>query len=139
MVGTAQARAFAHPQLARQKFKRIAIHGLPTLPRGGKCAETFPQNHGGRVFTELLAAMHPPRKNLTLPQEKNACRQFAARLAGRVDVRRGWFSRTGFKRLTRLRISYRAARTSFATAPWQPSQVLQSAKDFGCSETVRSP
>jgi hypothetical protein len=26
------------------------MHGLPTLPPGGKSAEYFPQNHGGRVF-----------------------------------------------------------------------------------------
>jgi hypothetical protein len=32
------------------QFKRIVIHGLPTLPRHGKSAEYFPQNHGGRVF-----------------------------------------------------------------------------------------
>jgi hypothetical protein len=25
--------------------------------------EYFPQNHGGRFFTKLLAATHPPRKN----------------------------------------------------------------------------
>jgi hypothetical protein len=29
-------------------------------------------------FTELLAATHPPRKNLALPHEKFACLQFAA-------------------------------------------------------------
>jgi hypothetical protein len=33
-----------------QKLKRIAIHGPPTLPRRGKSAEYFPQNHGNRVF-----------------------------------------------------------------------------------------
>jgi hypothetical protein len=43
------------------------------------------------LFTELLAAMHPPRKNPALPQEKNACLQFAARFAGAVNVRRGSF------------------------------------------------
>jgi hypothetical protein len=32
--------------------------------------EYYPQNHGAPVFGELLAAMHPPRKNLVLPQQK---------------------------------------------------------------------
>jgi hypothetical protein len=33
-----------------QKFKRIVIHGLPTLPRDGEFTEYFPRNHDGRVF-----------------------------------------------------------------------------------------
>jgi hypothetical protein len=31
-------------------LKWIVIHGLLTLPRDGKSAEYFSQNHGGRVF-----------------------------------------------------------------------------------------
>jgi hypothetical protein len=42
------------------KLKWIAVPGLTTLPRRGKSAEYFPQNHGNRVFTELLAATHSP-------------------------------------------------------------------------------
>jgi hypothetical protein len=74
-----------------QKFKRIAIHGLPTLPRDGKFAEYFPQNHGGRAFYGTARRHASAAKNLALPQEKNACLQFAARLAGAVNVRRGSF------------------------------------------------
>jgi hypothetical protein len=71
----------------------------------------------GAFFAELLAATHPPQKNPALPHEKIACLQFAARLVGAVNVRRGWFWRTGFMYLTRLAISHRAAPTSFAAAP----------------------
>jgi hypothetical protein len=70
MVGTLR---FAHPTdygLVWHKFKCIVIHGLPTLPRDGELTEYFPQNRGGRVFTELFVATHPPRKNLALPHEK---------------------------------------------------------------------
>jgi hypothetical protein len=74
-----------------RKLKWIAIPGLPTSPHGGESTEYFPQNQGNCVFTELLAAMHPPRKNPALPQEKNACLQFAARLAVAANVRRGSF------------------------------------------------
>jgi hypothetical protein len=91
----------------------------------------------GAFFTELLAATHSPRKNPALPQRKLRCLQFAARLASAVNVRRGPFWRTGFKRFTQLGISRRAAQTPFAASPGQPSQVLQSAKDFGCCEIAR--
>jgi len=76
-------------------------------------------------FTEPLAATHSPRKNLALPHEKIACLQFATRLEGRVNVRRGSFWRTGLKRFTQLGISHRAAPTPFAAAPRHPAQVLQ--------------
>ncbi len=63
----------------------------------------------------------PPRirreKTPALPQEKLRgvrCLQFAARRAQAVNVWRGSFWRTGFKRLTQLGISHRAARRSFA-------------------------
>jgi hypothetical protein len=91
----------------------------------------------GAFFTELLAAMHPPQKSLALPQRKLRCLQFAARLVSRVNVRRGSFWRTGFKRFTRFGFSHRAAPRLFAASSRQPSQVLQSAKDFGCSEMSR--
>jgi hypothetical protein len=84
----------------------------------------------GNFFTELLAATHSPRKNLALPHEKIACLQFAARLAGRVNVRRGSFWRTEFKRFTRLAISHRAPPTSLLASPRHTAQVLQSALDF---------
>jgi hypothetical protein len=58
MVGTPPQRAFARllalptlrTQLVCQKFKGIVIPASPTLPRGGKSAEYFPQNHGKRAF-----------------------------------------------------------------------------------------
>jgi hypothetical protein len=48
------------------KFKRIVIHGLPTLRRDGELAEYFPQNHGGARFSRNCA---PPciRREKTSP------------------------------------------------------------------------
>jgi hypothetical protein len=89
-VGTLR---FAHPTDSRQ---------CHTLPRRGKLTEYFPQNHGGRVFTELLAATHPPRKNTHSAARKIGCLQFAARLVGAVNVRRGSFWRAFLNRFTQL-------------------------------------
>jgi hypothetical protein len=49
MVG---ALRFAHStdSAGGHKFKRIVIHGPPTLPHEGKSAEYFSRNHGKRVF-----------------------------------------------------------------------------------------
>jgi hypothetical protein len=91
----------------------------------------------GAFFTEPLAATHSPRKNPSVPQEKIACLQFAARLLSRVNVRRGSFRRTGFKCLTRFGFSHRAAPTSFAAAPRHTAQVLQSAQDFRHNQMSR--
>jgi hypothetical protein len=68
-VGTLR---FAHPTGAAggQKFKRIAIHGLPTLPHEGKSAEYFPQNHGNRVFNGTARRHAFAVKKPRLPQEK---------------------------------------------------------------------
>jgi hypothetical protein len=96
----------------------------------------FHQIMAAAFFTELLAATHPLRKSTRLAARKIACLQFAARLAGRVNVRRGGFWRTGLKRLTQLGISHRAARRSCAASPRHPAQVLQSATDFGYNETA---
>jgi hypothetical protein len=110
-----------------------------TLPRDGKLTEYFPQNRGGRFFTELPAATHPPRKNTRFAARKIAWSPLppvAARLSHRVNVRRGSFSRTGFKRFTLLGISHRVARKSFAAVPRHAVQVLQPATNFGPNETA---
>jgi hypothetical protein len=92
-----------------------------------------------KLQTGLLSARRHAfaAKKPRLAARKIACLQFAARLVGAVNVRCGSFWQTGFKRFPQLGISHRAARRSFAASPRQPSQVLQSAKDFGCCEMVR--
>jgi hypothetical protein len=119
------------------KFKRIVIHGLPTLPRDGELTEYFPQNHGDRVFHGTAYRHVSAAKKPRLAARKIACLQFAARLASAVNVRRGAFWRTGFKRLARLGISYRAVPASFAVARRHTAQVLQSAPDFRHDQTSR--
>jgi hypothetical protein len=120
-----------------QQFKRIVIHGLPTLPRRGKLTEYFPQNHGGRVFHGTARRHASAAKKPRLAVTKIARLQFAARLIGRVNVRRGSFGRTELKCLTRLGISNRGAPTSFAAAPRHTAQVLKSTPDFRHDQTSR--
>jgi hypothetical protein len=117
------------------KFKRIVIHGLQTLPRGGKLTEYFPQNRGSRVFRGTARRHAFAAKKTCLAARKIACLQFAARLVSAVNVRRGSFWRTGFKCRTRLAISHRPAPTFFAAAPRHTAQVLQSAPDFRHDQT----
>jgi hypothetical protein len=59
------------------KFKRIVIHGLPTLPRRGKSAEYLPQNHGGRVFRGT-ARRHASAAKKYLLCRKNNCAESGA-------------------------------------------------------------
>jgi hypothetical protein len=91
----------------------------------------------GPLFTQRLAATHPPRKNLVLPQEK--LRAFSLPQDSHIELMFGAarFGGTAFKCLTRREISHRAASTSFAAAPRHTAQVLQSAPDFRCDQTSR--
>jgi hypothetical protein len=52
------------------KFKRIVIHGPPTLPRDGELVKYFSQNHGVRIFHGTARRHAFAAKNLALPQEK---------------------------------------------------------------------
>jgi hypothetical protein len=101
------------------------------------------------IFRKIMAGgfsrnRAPPRirREKTSPCRKencadSGCLQFAARLARRVNVRRGPFRRTGFKWFTQCRISHRAAPMSLAEAPRHTAQVLQSAPDFRPDQTSR--
>jgi hypothetical protein len=135
MAGTLR---FAHPtDSAGVSYLSIVIHGPPTLPCDGKSAEYFPQNHGGLAFHGTARRHASAAKKPRLAARKIACLQFAARLAGAVNVRHGSFWRTGFRCLMRLGISHRGAPTSFAAAPRHTAQVLQSAPDFRHDQTSR--
>jgi hypothetical protein len=93
----------------------------------------------GAFFMELLTATHPPRKNLALPHEKIACLQFAARLASAVNVRRGAFWRTGFKRLTQLGISHRAARRHSPHRLGTPHKCFNQHRIFDATRCLAAP
>jgi hypothetical protein len=58
-------------------FTRIVIHGLPTLPRGGKSTEYFPQNHGGRVFDGTARRHVSAAKKYPLCRKKNSAESVA--------------------------------------------------------------
>jgi hypothetical protein len=76
LVGTLRLPTL-RTQLARHKSKRIVIHGLPTLPRRGKSAEYFPQNHGERVFHGTARRHAPAAKKYLLCRKKNCAESVA--------------------------------------------------------------
>jgi len=117
----------------------IVIHGLPTLPRDGKSAEYFSRNRGERVFHGSARRHAFAVKKPRLAARKIACLQFAARLASAVNVRRGAFWRTGFKLLTRLGISHRAAPTSFAARFGTPHKCFNQHRIFDTTRRRAAP
>ena len=125
--------------LVWHKLKWIVIHGPLTLPRRGKSGEFFPQNHGGRVFYGTARRHASAAKKTHLAARKIACLQFAARLAGAVNVRRGSFWRTGFKRLMQLGISHRAARRHSPQRPGMPRKCFNQQRIFDTTRRLAAP
>jgi hypothetical protein len=100
--------------------KRIAIHGLPTLPRDGELTEYFPPNHGnpcfrGRARRHAFAVKKPrlaARKIAQIPVAFSSPQDF--HIALMFGTAR--FGEPAFKWFRLCGISHRAAPTSFAAA-----------------------
>ena len=93
----------------------------------------------GGFFTELFAATHPPRKNPALPQGKLLAFSLPHDSQSRVNVRCGSFWRTGFKRLTRLEISYRAAPTRSPQRLGTPHKCFNRHRIFDATRCLAAP
>jgi hypothetical protein len=122
----------------------IAMPAVSSVTREGepyrRVANPWKLSRQSMAATASLAVTHPPRKSRRLPHEKPApqfCLRFVATKSHDVNARRGPFSTTRPKRLSRLRISHHIARHARRAASPHATQVLQAMMDFAACESAR--